>query len=378
MPDAENKTEQPASGGVPAPAQPMAEASALSESLAPAGNDGSVLGGPAALPVTIILPPEHWAQASPGDINSPARMEENPSSGISLSESIKTYRTIHGRTYHSEIGNSQYWGSNDDRQSDSLDILHHLFTLVLHGELFLAPIQEPKKVLDVGTGTGIWAIDFADQFPECEVIGTDISPIQPSLVPPNLQFEIEDCTREWTFEASSFDFVHIRYLVGSVPDWTELYKQAYDVLKPGGYLEDYEASPRVYSDDGTLPGESAMAQWGALFLGGGEKIGHNFDIVEQNIQNKAMKEAGFVDIQEKWIKIPAGAWPSDRRLKEIGFYASAAIESDIEGFILFVSTVQGWTREQIIVYAAVLRKELRSLKYHVWYWHKIVWGRKPE
>jgi methylase of polypeptide subunit release factors len=31
---------------------------------------------------------------------------------------------------------------------------------------------------DVGTGTGIWAIDFADQYNNAEVTGTDLSPIQ--------------------------------------------------------------------------------------------------------------------------------------------------------------------------------------------------------
>lgn len=29
--------------------------------------------------------------------------------------------------------------------------------------------------------------DFADTYPNCEVIGTDISPIQPGWVPPNLK-----------------------------------------------------------------------------------------------------------------------------------------------------------------------------------------------
>ena len=34
---------------------------------------------------------------------------------------------------------------------------------------------------------GLWAIDFADEFPEAEVTGTDISPIQPTWIPPNLK-----------------------------------------------------------------------------------------------------------------------------------------------------------------------------------------------
>lgn len=50
----------------------------------------------------------------------------------------------------------------------------------MDGKLHFAPIEAPGKVLDIGTGTGIWAMDLGDEFPEAEVIGTDISPIQPS------------------------------------------------------------------------------------------------------------------------------------------------------------------------------------------------------
>ena len=44
-----------------------------------------------------------------------------------------------------------------------MDLLHHIYTLALKGELLLAPIiKDPQRVLDLGTGTGIWAIDFAE------------------------------------------------------------------------------------------------------------------------------------------------------------------------------------------------------------------------
>lgn len=55
-------------------------------------------------------------------------------------------------------------------------------TLILDNKLYLAPIEKNvQKVLDIGTGTGIWAIDFADEHPSATVIGTDISPIQPTV-----------------------------------------------------------------------------------------------------------------------------------------------------------------------------------------------------
>jgi methylase of polypeptide subunit release factors len=53
----------------------------------------------------------------------------------------------------------------------------------LHGRLHLAPLKDIKleRALDFGTGTGIWAIEFAEKYPNCQVIGSDLSPIQPEL-----------------------------------------------------------------------------------------------------------------------------------------------------------------------------------------------------
>ena len=115
--------------------------------------------------------------------------------------------------------------------------------------------------------------------------------------------EIEDCTREWTFQPNDFDFVHIRYLLGCIVDWEAFFKEAFRVLKPGGYLQSYEASPHVNSDDGTLADTDAIAQWAPLFIEGGKAIGRSFTIVDDGTQRDAMEKAGFVDIQEKMIKV---------------------------------------------------------------------------
>lgn len=64
---------------------------------------------------------------------------------------------------------------------------------MLDNKLGLAPPNNPnskaKRVLDVGTGTGIWAIDYADEHPEAKVIGVDLSPIQPDLYSPPSMFQ---------------------------------------------------------------------------------------------------------------------------------------------------------------------------------------------
>jgi len=65
-------------------------------------------------------------------------------------------------------------------------------------------------------------------------------------------------------------------------------------------------------------------------------------------------------------------------MKEVGQYAQAVMESDFEGLILFMAQVLGgWTREEVQVYIAHLRREIRSGKKHAWYWQKVAVARKP-
>lgn len=107
----------------------------------------------------------------------------------------------------------------------------------------------------------------------------------------------------WTFRPETADYIHMRWLVGSVADWTALFKEAYKTLEPGGYLESCEASCYMESDDGTVDEKSAMNQWGKFFVEGGIKLGRTFLVVEEGVQRKAMEEAGFVDIEEWNFKV---------------------------------------------------------------------------
>ncbi|KAF4967018.1 hypothetical protein FSARC_5390 [Fusarium sarcochroum] len=317
-----------------------------------------------------LLPPQHWAEvaeelAAEDDADS-ALGDDVSESTASITSSILQYRNISGRTYHHDIGNAQY--------------CHHVLTLVLDGALYLAPISKDiKNAVDIGTGTGIWAIDFADNFPNTQVIGTDVSPIQPGWVPPNLKFEIDDCTQEWTFEPNSLDYVHLRWLVGSIVDWDKLFAEAYRCLKPGGYIESHEALSRMDCNDGSIHEKSAMHQWGKFFVEGGKKIGRSFTVVEDGVQRKAIEKAGFVDLEERNFKVPIGGWPKDAKQKEIGKYARATLEQDIEGYVLFMAnTVEGWTKEEVEVYISLLRRELRAGKMHPYYQQKVVWAQKPK
>jgi hypothetical protein len=55
-----------------------------------------------------------------------------------------------------------------------------------------------------------------------------------------------------------------------------------------------------------------------------------------------------------------------------------ALGQDIEGAVIFMADLLGWKKEEILLYAAHLRRELASTKFHPYYRQNIVVGRKPE
>lgn len=84
---------------------------------------------------------------------------------------------------------------NDVIEQERLGLQNEALKRLFGGRLFFAPLSQsnpPRCILDIATGTGDWAIDMGDFFPTSEVIATDLSPIQPEDVPPNVSFYVED------------------------------------------------------------------------------------------------------------------------------------------------------------------------------------------
>lgn len=79
----------------------------------------------------------------------------------SLSSSIAAYEYENGRRYHA-FKAGKYALPNDEVEQERLDIVHHWWLLLSRGALYKAPLRKDtlKKALDVGTGTGVWAVEF--------------------------------------------------------------------------------------------------------------------------------------------------------------------------------------------------------------------------
>ena len=145
-------------------------------------------------------------------------------------------------------------------------------------------------------------MDFADMFPSAEVIGNDISPIQPSWVPPNCKFVVDDLEAEWVYPSNAkFDYIHGRGLAGSIGDWKKFYKQCYDNLKPGGWLEMHEYACSLLSDDDTLKHAKWAAEWCELLDQASSQFGKRLDV--SHLHGQWLREAGFQDVEDKPYKV---------------------------------------------------------------------------
>jgi hypothetical protein len=80
------------------------------------------------------------------------------SGSTSLSSSVREYAFEHGRRYH-KFREGRYNFPNDDVEQEREDMKHAMIAMLCQ-RLHFAPIGDhPQEILDIGCGTGSWAIE---------------------------------------------------------------------------------------------------------------------------------------------------------------------------------------------------------------------------
>ncbi|KAL6706689.1 hypothetical protein ACN47E_005231 [Coniothyrium glycines] len=111
------------------------------------------------------------------DSGSSTTIESNRSVRTLASDDVE-YVHENGRTY----GNDTYYlpcvylPNDDFLEQDRLSLQHQIFVHALQGKLTTTrPLPTIKRILDLGTGPGHWAVAMARQYPNAEVVGIDMT-----------------------------------------------------------------------------------------------------------------------------------------------------------------------------------------------------------
>ncbi len=220
-------------------------------------------------------------------------------------------------SHQTHTGTGQYPFPNDVTEVDRLNVQYAMMKYTFSNRNYFAPLANPKNILDVGTGTGQWAIEMGDEFPEANIEATDLSPIQPDSVPANVHFYVDDANEEdWCVPASHFDYIHTRVLIGCFSDFREIIRKGFHYTKPGGYMESQEMASIALCDDGTMPPNWPFLEWANFTEQAAAEAGKPLEIAP--LLKQWYVEAGFVDVREDIFKLPMNAWPRDPYLKQIG------------------------------------------------------------
>ncbi|EJU03996.1 hypothetical protein DACRYDRAFT_114435 [Dacryopinax primogenitus] len=152
----------------------------------------------------------------------------------------------------------------------------------------------PRKILDIGVGTGAWATEIAEEFPMAEVVGVDITEPYLGKIPPNFTFKcLNVLTDPWSLATGTFDVVNCRFPLMHVPNFGTVLDKAIEVvpLKASRFFDVYWSYCKTR---GVLPGTGPL------------------------LAPRISASKKFSEVHELVVPACMSPWPKDERLHAIG------------------------------------------------------------
>ena len=201
------------------------------------------------------------------------------------------------------LEDAPYLLPKDAQEDNRLDYQHHVMHLSI-GSHFVAPLpQELTRILDVGTGTGIWAAEIARQYPSAQVIGVDIGTNSfKTDLPTNCVLQVGNVLEKLPFPDQTFDYTHQRFLVAAIPAarWPSVIHELVRVTRPGGWVELLEIN-NVFQNAG--PETKRLAEWITTV-----STALGFDANAVPSIGRWLKEEGLQRVETQDIVVPLGGW----------------------------------------------------------------------
>ncbi|KAK7530321.1 S-adenosyl-L-methionine-dependent methyltransferase [Phyllosticta citribraziliensis] len=220
---------------------------------------------------------------------------------------------------------SPYCLPNDSEEHERLFSQSNGVAAIFGGRMSHAPISRdskpPTKMLDIGCGTGSVSLYLGETYPTAYVYGLDLSKVpdisqrQAAEKQRNVKF-VRDNYMEAVvgspgptdeakdlWQPNSYDLIFGRALILGIENWDLYFQKAFQLLKPGGWVEDQDVDQTMltYPDRRNLEDEEEW-EWLRVLRKYETEAGIDADAGKNAAER--MRKAGFVDVRvEKYV------WP---------------------------------------------------------------------
>ncbi len=273
-------------------------------------------------------------------------------------------REVSGLDQRVRLADSLYLLPKDAQEDNRLNYQHHVMHLSI-GSHFVAPLpQELGHILDVGTGTGIWAVEMARLYPRAQVVGVDLGASSfKTDVPGNCVLQIGNVLEKLPFPDQSFDYTHQRFLVSAIPGarWPDVIRELVRVTRPGGWIELLEIN-NLFLNPG--PETTRLATWITQV-----SAALGFDANAVPGLGHWLEEAGLQRVESQDIVVPLGEW---------GGRVGALLKRDLlAGFDGAKAIFCAKTNTPLVVFETLVQNVADEWEqYHTSYTFHAVYGKK--
>ncbi|EJU04001.1 S-adenosyl-L-methionine-dependent methyltransferase [Dacryopinax primogenitus] len=255
------------------------------------------------------------------------------------------------REYHKAQTPYFFPAGTDEAEWDRLNAQHYGIKAYFKGNRHGARWPKtPRRILELGVGTGAWATEVAAEFPKAQVVGVDV--VQPRLgkTPQNFTFVSMNVLDDvWPFEPGSFDVVNCRFLLMHMPNFERVLNKAIDVTAPGGILMLADPASRFQAEGRPVPPEASKlydVYWGYCKTQG---IVPGTGPLFAPLLAASKK---FSEVHELVLPACMGPWPKNERLHPFGegmrkgiIDGARSLNSKVFEFGLTGEIVEGMVRQ---------------------------------
>ncbi|PVG03394.1 S-adenosyl-L-methionine-dependent methyltransferase [Serendipita vermifera] len=321
-----------------------------------------------------------------------------------LSEIMPELRRIEGSSRLFSAQNPLYPLPLDPEEFHRLDKQHTLIKLGLWGLPSLRNSIEsvlskdpgvPKAVLDIGCGSGRWALDMATEHENLRVDAIDVTSHITAQLPPNVVYQHYNVNDGLAPYYGKYDIVHVRCVGSGIMSYRGLLEEASKCLKPGGLAIFMEGDFDLWSEDRRSlqvpasdenPNGSWLQRWmQAVRMAQVRRCKITESDNSPETLDKGLWQFGCYDENTcgvAGIYTPISPWvQSDIPEEQVHYRITGVLMR--QNLKLFVNSSaqtlmdDGMTREETEEWKLRIRDELQSMEIKMWKRWRIAWGRMP-